>query len=141
MTADDRKLERLFDSVVNCLLNRSVTFHWPEPICFGGSCMGGGVAPMGALTQRCNWKDLLVLSAWFLKYGPDVDDDWKRVAREGRFYPDQLHEMFLGVLVGGDGAVTPYRKDRPHLVLANANIGVEKALELFRLQMSNPNPK
>ena len=138
-TTADKKLERFFDSVVNCLLNKSVNFHWPSGDCFNRSCRRGGATDTGVLVLLCNWKDIMILSAWFLKYGPEVDDDWKRVAREGRFNPSDLHDIFLGIFVGGDGWLPA--NSHPYVTLEEALMDAAKAVEAFSLQMSNPNPK
>ena len=109
MTEDEkRKLMGFFDAVIRVVTSHIVTkriglFHDPSPSCFNGSCIRPGIGFEGAYTRKCNWNDLLELSKWFLKHGPEVDEIWKREARNGRFNPEEIHDIMLGVLVGGDG--------------------------------------
>ena len=114
MSEDEKKkLTRFFDAVTRVIMSRVVTtrarvFHDPTSACFNGSCIRPGIGAAGAYTRKCNWNDLLKLSGWFLKHGPEIDEIWKREARTGRFNPEELHDIMLGVLVGGDGD----KKDR-----------------------------
>lgn len=108
MNIRDDKLNPFFGAVTRVIISRIVTnknalFHDPRPACFDGSCIQAGISAADAYTRKCNWNDLLKLSAWFLIHGPEVDEIWKREAWTGRFNPEDLHDIMLGVLVGGDG--------------------------------------
>lgn len=123
MTADDKQVERFFDAVARVIAGKNfvrVAFHYPAPECFDGSCQEVGVFLTGTFTRMCNWGDLLNLAAWFLKHGPEVDDDWERVALARRFDPDTLHDLFLAIFLGSEkGPNFP----RPLFTLADAKVG------------------
>ena len=108
MTTDDNKLIRFFDTVIRVLWKKCAYFHWPETECFEGSCSEGTITITHPLGRGCNWKALLELSAWFLKRGPNVDDNWKQIARKVGCNPESFHELLLGVFIGGDGAAHPW---------------------------------
>ncbi len=92
----DKKLGTFVTNVVSVLLDKNRGFHVPDSSCFKGTC--GQCRTAGTTV---NWNAILQLAIWFWKHGPDIDDGWKRAARNYRVDPDELHETLLGVFIGG----------------------------------------
>ena len=137
MTAEDRNLEAFFGNFVVAVVAKNhdkavMSFHWPETVCFNGRCARGAVAPLGSSARRCNWDDILILAAWFLRYGPEVDTDWKMVALTGRCDPDDIYDAFLGEFIHGVERSPGYK------VSGITDIDAAKCLEEFRYQASKP---
>jgi len=137
VTAEDRNLERFFENFMNVVdakdnvISKSRQhFHYPVGSCFDGGCGSRGVFLTKVASRKCNWEEIMSLAAWFLKHGPDVDENWKKVAQAVGVDADDLHGAFLGVLVGGDGARTDYD---PLITLREARTNALKALNAYGL--------
>lgn len=122
MTSDDLvKRSHFFHAVVRVIRDQAAknawaqreqlakdgVFHWPVLECYDGTCRRLGVAPTGLVTRNCNWRDIRKLVTTFFQTAPDVDDDWKRAVRTTGFVPEDLHDLLLGVFLGGDDAPRP----------------------------------
>jgi len=79
-------------------------FHWPLVSCYHGGCVRRGVTLTGLFTRGCNWEDTRKLAVTFFQTGPDTSDDWRRLARATGFDADDLHDLLLGVFLGGGPA-------------------------------------
>ena len=97
MTTTDKKLKPFFEAVVNVVVRKKVNLHHPEDDCFKGECLW-------CLPQH-NWDTFRALVTLFWKDAPEVSEGWKALARNCGFGfdPDELHDILLGVFIGGDG--------------------------------------
>lgn len=98
----NKKLRAFFDAVVNVLRTKVVYFHDPGRRCFESSCKEGGICSKDPFTLGCNWRGILNLVTTFWEYGPDFNADWERLARRNGFRADDLHDLLLGVFIGGN---------------------------------------
>ena len=133
MTVDHKSLNAFFGNVVDAFITTPEHFHWPRTECFTGECKHGEVSTRlrSPEARLCNWKGILILAAWFLKHGPDVDDDWNGIAWEWGCDPERLHDVFLGIFIGGDGRTSP-----GYSVGRITDVDPDKALQEFRLQVA-----
>ena len=97
MTVADKNLGTFVNNVVSVMLDKNRGIHAPDSRCFKGTC--GQCRTAGT---RVNWHIVLQLATWFWETGPDIEDGWKRAAQNNRVDPDELHEILLGVFIGGD---------------------------------------
>lgn len=79
---------------IACERNKKNRVHWPDEDCFKGKC---------GCRKKFSWKGFRQLALWFWRHGPEVAEDWKVIARRRGFDPDDIHDLFLGVYIGGDG--------------------------------------
>lgn len=97
MSVTAENLQNFYNQVVWLVLDNeaiNTRVHFPEIECTKDSCK---------FVQRlCSWRPLLNLTAWFLRYGPDVTESWKRGARLYRLPPDVLHELLIGAFIGSE---------------------------------------
>ena len=114
MTTDDRKLAAFFGAVVNVLAYRAGAFHYPGRACFDGGCGYFGVVLGSPAPPLCNWKNIHVLAKRFFERGPDVNTKWKADACITGFVPEVLHDILLGVFIGGDGERAAFPSDEFH---------------------------
>lgn len=101
MTIEPTKLATFTSEAVGAVVRVNPSFHSPDRYCFEGECPW-------CLTniKDGNWIVILNLARAFWNKGPEVDDNWKRCAREVGLDPEGFHELLLGVFVGGgSGAV------------------------------------
>lgn len=96
MTDDDKKLETFTCDVIEVVRVKNPNFHSPDRFCLEGVC------PWCVTNIRDgNWNALVRLAQWFWRYAPDVSDNWRDKAQHADFDPDGLHELMLGVFIGG----------------------------------------
>ena len=111
MTADEKKLDRLFDVGVGVLHDKCRDFHYPRRECFDGSCERYGLSIGTYWYRKCNWVPLLDRIVEFFNGAPDVTGAWKAKVREIGLTPNALHDLLLGVFLGSDcerPAITEY---------------------------------
>lgn len=138
MTPDDEKLEKFFDDVVADLAGKvlgeeNTNFHYPSVDCFEDACAHRSAFPVNPTTLLCNWENLLHLSAWFLKYGPEVDDVWEKVVQNIVVEPGALHELLLGIFIGGSEGGKGWFN--PCIHLYEVNLDYAKAGENLALRI------
>ena len=95
--ADQEREKEIYKDVADIISERDPEcLHYPTARCRAGHCTG--------CKGRYDWDGLAVLIAAFLNAGGDVDDRWKERARQAgfEFEPDSLHDILLGIFVGGD---------------------------------------
>lgn len=102
MSAEEEKLDAFFLAVAKVLGTKIAHFHHPTVECFVGSCKRSGIVQVAPYFQSCNWKGIHRLARDFYRHAPEVDRDWKHLARNNGFEPDYLHDIMLGVFIGSD---------------------------------------
>lgn len=103
MTPTNKQLESFFDTLVSVLNRKCVAFHYPRQQCWKNECVCWGVSLISPALPNCNWKNIRILAARFFEHGPDIDPAWKVDACITGFVPEVLHDLLLGIFVGGDG--------------------------------------
>lgn len=96
MIGKDRELDKFYDNLCDFLSRKKA---WPDGGIVGlvqGVCHGCG--------YRHEWSVFHEIVTTFWEQGGDVNDNWKHVAKVHGFDADALHELMLGVFIGGDRA-------------------------------------
>lgn len=107
MISGNKNWQAFYGNLVHALIEKNERLHYPDSTCYQGHC--------GCIT-RFNWREFRRLAKWFWDHGPDVDEDWKRTAQRAtfEFNADDLHDIMLGVFIGGDGSDRrPFRLPKP----------------------------
>ena len=95
MTDNDKPMLAFYDKVVAILSKKSYN-HPKNDMCTAGICS------WCKTETSYNVSGLLPLVAWFLKHGPDISPGWVLTARRDGFNPEELHDVMLGIFIGGD---------------------------------------
>ena len=114
--SNHKQLSTFFNRVVGTLKREYVSFHWPAAVCFADLCTKHAVKPigLGVVNGTCNWRSLRILAFEFFNHAPEVSAIWESDAMRAGFDPDLLHEIMLGIFIGGDGVFTLSPADEFH---------------------------
>ena len=115
MIGKDKELDKFYDNLCDLLSQKKA---WPDGGIIG-IVEGGGVCR--ACGSEHEWSVFHEIVTTFWEQGGDVNDNWKHVAKVHGFDADALHELMLGVFIGGDRAPsrviydpeTPYFGETP----------------------------
>lgn len=96
----DEKLNDFYQTLCDLF---SKTKGWPDQSAGEFTLTAGRCQACGIIHDVSVFCEIV---SRFWEQGGDVDEDWRRLAKAHGFDPDSLHDIMLGVFVGGDRAPT-----------------------------------